>query len=130
MSFRPATIDDAELLFVWRMKDEQAVAYARPSNFDEHLDWLRDRLNNRLVHVLIWEQHGKPVGTVRIDSNGELAFHSELDDPVPMINAVHDYARLYGGRLKATTDRSDPKFLSLLGSGFVEYPAKSLVLKP
>lgn len=126
--FRPATIDDAELLYVWRMKAEEADVYEGSTTFDEHLDWLRARLDNPLVHVLIW---GNDQGMVRIDSNGEVAFHaSDTGTAVAMLRAIGEYAAAYGGRLKATVDQRDWRGTCLVQAGFDVYPATFLCLRP
>lgn len=119
--FRPAIMDDAALLYAWRLAAEQAEWWqGAPVSFREHSAWLRARIDNPLVKVLIWEVDGQPTGTVRIDSGGELALHG---GDQAMLEAACAYASEYGGRLKATVDEADTEtVVRLLRAGFDVYP--------
>lgn len=133
MTFRPATYDDAALLLRWRRADENNGWYeGHNTAIEEHVRWLALRLKSPLVKLLIWEEHGKPVDTVRIDSNGEVAFHCENDKAaVRMLHATRDYAKDYGGRLKATVDTGNSRSWELLArAGFTEHPCRFLAYKP
>ncbi len=73
MELRPVRLADAEKLFLWRKHDEQNPWYKGENlTWDEHLVWLGQRLQNPAVAMLIAEEDGITVGSVRIDSNGEL----------------------------------------------------------
>lgn len=66
---RPATLEDAELLFAWR-NDPQTRAASHNQDeipFQAHLDWLKTSLCNPHRKIYIVEEDGKPVGTVRAD---------------------------------------------------------------
>ena len=76
---RPATLADAELLFVWRndpLTRQQSI-HAEPVAWDSHLDWLAASLQNQDRQLFIAEQAlpaaQAPVvlGTVRADKIGE-----------------------------------------------------------
>jgi len=69
MLYRPATLDDARLLFDWR-NDEITRAMSRadsPIEWNAHLSWLGDRLKRPTPHLYIAERDGIPVGTFRLD---------------------------------------------------------------
>jgi hypothetical protein len=121
---RPATRADAALLYAWRIEDEQGDWYDQPhTSYPDHVQWLNARINNPLINIWIWEADDQPVGMVRIDSNGELAFHG---DDLMLRAAIS----AYGGRLKATVDEADPRVQTLEKAGFVRYPAVALTAKP
>lgn len=133
MTFRPATIHDAPLLHQWRFQAESQPWYhGQRTTYEQHLNWLRPRINNPLVDVLIWLEDGDPAGMVRIESNGELAFHVDTDEiAVGMLRATEVYARNHGGRLKATVDLDDVDAdAALHDAGFVRYPATFFAWKP
>ena len=73
ISFRPATMEDAAMLLLWR---NDPLTRANSHNTDEvswedHLRWLQATIAspNRRLHVA--ELDGRPVGTVRADREGE-----------------------------------------------------------
>jgi RimJ/RimL family protein N-acetyltransferase len=75
--FRPATENDAALLLSWR-NDPDTQAASRSTKAIEpvsHIDWLRLKLSSPATQILIAEDDGKPVGTVRVDFRGA---YSEL----------------------------------------------------
>jgi len=77
VSFREATIHDADLLYRWRIIDESRPHYAgTPTSFIAHRQWLYSRLAMAGVRIRVWMEGGTPAGMVRIDSNGELAFYA------------------------------------------------------
>ncbi len=127
--FRPATIDDADLLYQWRLKDETQPFYPGATTPAEHRAWLTARIDNPLVKILIWEENGQPAGTVRIESNGELSFH-HTGNPDEMLKAATAFAADYGGRLKATFDEGDPKGRGFDRAGFKWFDAMSMVFRP
>lgn len=141
MTFRPATLADTDTLYRWRLEAEDEAAaggwwQGQPTTVDRHLHWLIDRVTNRLVQVLIWEEKGKPVGMVRIDSNGELAYHVPAEHrgrgvEQRMLAAAVKHTDMYGGRLKAVIDEDDVERTNvLLAAGFRKYPAVFLAHKP
>ena len=133
MSFRPATYDDAPLLLGWRHADEHANWYeGHNTDVAAHVHWLTLRLQSPLVKLLIWAENGCDIGMVRIDSNGELAFHCDNDDAcVRMIQATHAYAGDYGGRLKASVDTGNERAWQMLAqAGYSEHPTRFLCFKP
>lgn len=131
MSFRPATMDDAQRLYDWRRGHETGGWYRKPpTSFHQHAHWLEQRIDNDLVEVLIWEEDGAAMGSVRIDSNGELAFDAHIGCNVgAMLREAATYARFYGGRLKANVDADDPRAAFLERAGFMEYPVRFLAYK-
>ncbi len=124
--FRQAKLADAPLLLAWRKQAEQADHWTgTPVTPTRHLAWLRARVANPVIQLLIWEENGKPAGMVRIDSNGELAFHAQTDaTAVAMLQAAaRRYMGEYGGRLKASVDETDTRTWRLLEqAGFVTHP--------
>ena len=66
---RPATIEDAKILFEWR-NDPQVRAASHNQNemsFEDHLAWLESSLTNPDRKLYIAEEDGISVGTVRSD---------------------------------------------------------------
>jgi hypothetical protein len=133
VSFRAATIRDAGLLYRWRCESEQQPWWAGTrTSYGDHLRWLVGRHANPLVKLLVWEEDGEPVGTVRIDSNGEVAFDAMTGEAAGrMLEAVHEYAAGYGGRLKASVDQADRDKIRLLqAAGFEKFPVAFLAYRP
>jgi len=66
---RPATIQDADMLLGWRNNPETKIASHSTSEVvkEEHIAWLTKTLNNANQKLLIAEEDGTPVGTVRAD---------------------------------------------------------------
>lgn len=60
---------DAQALFEWRSDQTTRLASHDVSEFgfDSHLSWLEAALNDPRRTLLIAEEDGRPVGTVRID---------------------------------------------------------------
>lgn len=73
MQLRPATIDDAEMLFTWRNDTltREASINTDPVAWDSHVNWLRASLQSDKRKLLIAEAEGEPVGTVRFDYGDE-----------------------------------------------------------
>lgn len=133
MTFRPATPDDTLLTHRWRTQAEQQAWYGgQDTQLEQHRSWLRERIDNPLVHILIWEQNGDAKAVVRIDSDGSLTYHADrdADDEAMLRAAIAEYAPAHGGRLKATVDAANPQAKALARAGFSEYPAVALVAKP
>jgi RimJ/RimL family protein N-acetyltransferase len=68
MKLRPATLDDAKLLFDWRNDPltREASITTEPVAWEGHLKWLQATLQNPRRALLIAETD-RPVGSVRID---------------------------------------------------------------
>lgn len=72
MQLRPATGDDARLLFEWANDPQTRAASfnSDPIAWDTHVDWLQRRLNDRDTRIWIGEVDGDPVGQVRFQRDG------------------------------------------------------------
>ena len=69
MKLRTATIQDAELLLEWR-NDPQTRKSSHTTHEvqkEEHIAWLNLTLTNTNRRLLIAEESGVPVGTIRAD---------------------------------------------------------------
>lgn len=69
ISFRPATMDDADWLLALR-NDERAREMSRTSSevsAEGHQSWLKIRVDNPDHQLLIAEASGVPIGSVRFD---------------------------------------------------------------
>jgi RimJ/RimL family protein N-acetyltransferase len=72
LELRPATAGDSERLLEWR-NDEQTRAMAvvqAAVDRATHARWLATRLDDADTLLTIAEEHGVPVGTVRLDRHG------------------------------------------------------------
>ena len=69
MKLRQVTIKDADLLLEWRNDPQTRIASHNTAEvkIDEHISWLTRVLNNQNRRLLIAEEDGVPVGTVRAD---------------------------------------------------------------
>ncbi len=69
---RPARLDDAGLLFAWRVDPGTRAASHRTGalQFDDHLSWLRRSLADPNRQILVAERDGLPVATVRAELSG------------------------------------------------------------
>ena len=69
LQLRPASLDDAELLFSWRNDPatRSASHHSEELVFDEHVRWLKSTLENdkRKLYVAVFND--EPVGSVRAD---------------------------------------------------------------
>lgn len=76
MKLRPATIEDAQILFDWRndpLTRESSIS-TDPVAWDDHVRWLEASLSNPNRELLVAEIDGVPVGTVRLDDGVELSW--------------------------------------------------------
>jgi len=66
---RRATIEDAEVIFEWRNDPVTRLSSHNTEaiDFSSHVAWFRATLENPMRQLLIAEQDGVPVGTVRTD---------------------------------------------------------------
>lgn len=74
ITLRPATLDDADLLLRWR-NDPQTRSASRNRHKvrrNDHMRWLKESLHCQGRRLLIAEEDGMPVGTVRADLSGGL----------------------------------------------------------
>ncbi|MBW6487332.1 MAG: hypothetical protein K0B01_14400 [Syntrophobacterales bacterium] len=69
ITLRPATIQDADMLLDWRNDPETRKASHSTSEVvtEEHIAWLTKTLGNANRRLLVAEEDGAPVGTVRAD---------------------------------------------------------------
>lgn len=75
---RPATMDDARLLWEWR-NDSLARAMSassEPVAWEDHLAWLRHSLADPNRQLSVYELNGVPIGTTRLDYQGDAAVFS------------------------------------------------------
>ncbi|MCJ8190777.1 GNAT family N-acetyltransferase [Sphingomicrobium aestuariivivum] len=73
---RPATLEDARLLFDWR-NDPVTRAMSRDTAeiaWESHVAWLDRALRRRDLRIHIVEQEGEPVATIRFDYGEEVEF--------------------------------------------------------
>jgi RimJ/RimL family protein N-acetyltransferase len=71
LSIRPATMDDAEMLFQWR-NDELTRSMVRNPDlvaWDGHIDWLTRRLAMDPAHLYIALHELTAIGTFRVDGD-------------------------------------------------------------
>lgn len=71
MKLRPASIDDAQLLFDWR-NEPLTLAMSvntEPVAWDIHVKWLSTRLARPEPGLYVCEDDGSPCGMVRIDDD-------------------------------------------------------------
>jgi RimJ/RimL family protein N-acetyltransferase len=70
--FRPATMDDSDLLFEWR--DDPVTqansCHHEPIDPEKHLAWLTASIADPLRSIYIFEIDDVPIGTVREDWKG------------------------------------------------------------
>ena len=69
LSLRPATLDDAKILFEWRNDPQVRAASHNQAeiSFDDHVIWLENSLVNPNRKIYIAEEDGISIGTVRSD---------------------------------------------------------------
>jgi len=71
---RRTTAHDAYALWLWRNEEEsRRVSFEQaPIGWAEHVDWLRDRLDDAGAIVLVAEfADGRPVGSIRFDTQDD-----------------------------------------------------------
>lgn len=129
MSFRPATSDDADFFWYWRERAESADWYiAAKTAYEDHVEWFLERLGR--IQLLVWNYEGRPAGAVRIDSNGEVAFHCNPLLGARLLGELKTYAKVHG-RLKVTVDEADrASAKALRDAGFRQYPVKFFCYRP
>ncbi len=69
ITLRPATIEDADFLLAWRndtdTRNASHVTAVVP--MEDHIGWLTKTISNPSRRLLVAEEIGRPVGTVRAD---------------------------------------------------------------
>lgn len=68
-SIRPATRDDAELLFEWRNDASTRSMFKNKDyvQWEDHLNWLDRRIGMEHPNLFVFQENGMPVATFRID---------------------------------------------------------------
>lgn len=76
LTVRPATVNDARILFMWRNDDltRSMSINSAPVEWMDHLRWLKARLVLPVQSLFIVEKDGVPVGTYRIDGGTEISY--------------------------------------------------------
>jgi RimJ/RimL family protein N-acetyltransferase len=76
MQLRPATIEDAAMLLRWRNDPETRAnsVHTAVIQLADHIGWFGESLKNSARKILIAEEHGISLGTVRIDGAKELSW--------------------------------------------------------
>lgn len=69
LSIRPATIDDAELLWNWANDSSvrEVSINPNPIPWDSHIKWFAERLNSSTTRFYILLEDSIPVGQIRYD---------------------------------------------------------------
>lgn len=69
VELRPATLDDADILFTWRNDADtrRMAGVATRIRWPEYVDWLKASLSDPRREILIAAVEGRPVGTIRCD---------------------------------------------------------------
>ena len=69
IKLRPASLDDADLLLAWRndLQTRLSSHNTREIGREEHLAWLAETVSNPSRLLMVAEEGGVPVGTVRAD---------------------------------------------------------------
>ena len=83
ISLRKATMDDCEAIYKWRNAEEtrRHIFYPEQISLDKHCTWFMESLKNYYRQILIAELHGRPVGVLRYDIDGQLAVISIYNVP-------------------------------------------------
>ena len=79
---RAATWDDGEMLWRWRNAEDVRRASLNSDEIplESHLDWYRAALADPNREILIAEYRETPIGMVRLDRDGDVAFVNILID--------------------------------------------------
>ena len=69
ITLRDLSIDDAQMIFIWRNTEEiiHLSTSRKKVTLDEHLQWIKESIDNSNRHLLIIEYQNIPVGQVRFD---------------------------------------------------------------
>ncbi|MBN9004586.1 MAG: UDP-2,4-diacetamido-2,4,6-trideoxy-beta-L-altropyranose hydrolase [Rhizobiales bacterium] len=69
VALRRATLEDSQILLDWRNDSETRAnsTFSAPIKRSTHIDWLNQKLSDPATILLIGEQAGIPIGTVRFD---------------------------------------------------------------
>lgn len=126
LTIRSAKPDDGEMLWHWR--NDPAVRQASLSTEDipleRHLDWYAQSLCNPNREILFAEVHGRPVGMVRFDRDGDTATvsillastHRGQGLSAPVLCAAMQASRLACGTFRAVVRPGNAASLALFRS--------------
>ncbi len=128
MELRRARWGDFGVLLRWRQQGEQAPHYhGQKTEWAHHYQWLQPRVQNTsLCRIWVAEHNGEPVGTVRLDSNGELSFtvpeeHQGNGYEEQLVRWAVENSQM--PRVKASIDGDNPALAAALeATGFQEHP--------
>lgn len=69
ISLRKASLDDCEEIFKWRNAEETRKYFhdAKPIEWERHVEWFHNILNNGNRHLLLGEEAGNVFGVLRYD---------------------------------------------------------------
>lgn len=79
VGLRPATMDDAAVLFRWLNEDDRrasSLGTGAPVEWSDHLDWLGRKLGDRNAWMAVAVYDGIAAGTVRLDREADGLFVS------------------------------------------------------
>lgn len=73
LTFRPANLNDAEILMQWRNDPSAYENFLRPKPVEpkEHLSWLKKTINDKKCRLFIILEDQKPIGQIRFDQEGD-----------------------------------------------------------
>lgn len=122
---RKATLDDCRTLFNWR-NDQVTVAMSlvsEPVPWESHVAWFENSLVNPKRHLLVAEQDGNPVGTIRfddLDDTSEISITVSPDQRgkgmgTSLLDAADEWAREELGldRIIARIKESNPASIAI-----------------
>lgn len=72
LTLRPATMEDAMILYVWRNHPSTRAMFRQehPVDWETHRQWLQDVLVDPNRTLLVAVREGQAIGTVRFDLDG------------------------------------------------------------
>lgn len=72
MKLRKATMDDCKDIFIWRndATTRKMSIDTKEINFEDHVNWLENALNNNELKLYIIEYENSKIGVVRFDRDG------------------------------------------------------------
>lgn len=69
LTYRKVEFSDAELLFAWANDSEvrrNSISSGK-IKWEEHIKWLKNKINNSESHIFLFFENEKPIGQVRLD---------------------------------------------------------------
>jgi len=94
---RPATVDDARLLFDWVNQPDcigAKIETSGPIEWAEHLAWFESRLSSNACGIWIAILADAPIGQVRAELGGDGQIHVDIYVATPAREAGHGAAIL------------------------------------